>query len=145
MLRNEFFRSRFVCGLGLIILGLVLLGTYSWALAQEKPTESGAKTDRIVTIPKDETQFKIKVGEFVRVSGEGPSGMVEITSKSEGPIKPISTSVMRTVARGHLLIGEFIKEFEFKADQKGEAKIIVSIENKVQKKTEKKEFNIKIE
>jgi hypothetical protein len=49
------------------------------------------------------------------------------------------------VAHGHPLIGEFIKEFDFKADQKGQAKIVILIENNIQKSSEKKEFNIDVE
>jgi hypothetical protein len=115
------------------------------AIGQEKPDAVTAKSDRIVTIPKDDTQFKVKVGEFVRVSGSGPSGVVEISAKSEGPIKLTASSVIRTVAHGHPLIGEFIKEFDFKADQKGQAKIVILIENNIQKSSEKKEFNIDVE
>ncbi|MGA2796297.1 MAG: hypothetical protein ABSE63_01830, partial [Thermoguttaceae bacterium] len=132
-------------GLCIFILCLLVIGAFSLAIGQEKPDAVTAKSDRIVTIPKDDTQFKVKVGEFVRVSGSGPSGVVEISAKSEGPIKLTASSVIRTVAHGHPLIGEFIKEFDFKADQKGQAKIVILIENNIQKSSEKKEFNIDVE
>lgn len=116
------------------------------ALEQGKPEASTATApacQRLVIV-EDDQPVKVEVGEIVRVEGSGPSGMVEITAKTEGPVKLARTNDVRRVANGHTLIGAMTREFEVKAQGKGTAKIVVTVNNKIAKKIDTKEFKIEI-
>ena len=97
-----------------------------------------------VVIVEGDAPAKVEVGEVVRVEGSGPSGMVEITAKTEGPVKLVETNDVRRVVNGGAVIGAMIREFEVKAQGKGAAKITVTIDNKITKKTDTKEFRVEI-
>jgi ribosomal protein L7/L12 len=100
---------------------------------------------RSVVILEGKQPAKVKVGEIVRVMGSGPSGMVEITARTKGPVKLFATNDVRKVVNGQILIGAMIKEFEVRATKPGHARVFVTINNKIQKTTETKEFKIEVE
>ena len=104
---------------------------------------SNAPTSLVVVVEGDATA-KVDVGEVVRVTGSGPSGMVEINVRTEGPVKLVGTSSVRRVINGGSMIGEMTKEFDVKAHGQGAAKITVTIANKIAKTTDTKVFNLKI-
>ncbi len=97
-----------------------------------------------VVVVEGEASAKVDVGEVVRVTGSGPSGMVEITVKTEGPVKLVGTNSVRRVVNGGNMIGEMTKEFEVKANAQGAAKVIVTIANKIAKTTDTKVFNLDV-
>ena len=71
--------------------------------------------------------------------------MVDITAKAEGPVKIIAINDVKNFVNGKPMIGAMIREFEVKATKNGPAKILVTINNTIQKTTDIKEFNIDIQ
>jgi hypothetical protein len=113
---------------------------------QSNPTTvSDVPTCNRVVIVEGDAPAKVAVGEIVRVTGSGPSGMVEITAKTEGPVKLVGTNSIRRVVNGGLVIGAMIREFEVKALDKGTAKITVTVNNTRTKTTTTEEFKIEIQ
>ena len=111
----------------------------------QNPTEGSNHTARAVVVVEGDVPVKVKIGDIVRVIGSGPAGMVEVSVKTEGPLKLVATNDIREFINGHPKIGSTIREFEAKATGKGQAKVVVTINNHIQKKTETKEFNIEVE
>jgi hypothetical protein len=103
-----------------------------------------AAAHRQVVIVEGDKPAKVEVGNVVRVEGSGPSGMVEITAKTEGPVKLIATNDVRRIVNGSPMIGAMVREFEVRAQAKGTGKIIVTIDNRIAKKTDTKEFTVEI-
>ena len=112
---------------------------------QSNPAVPDVPTVNPVVIVEGDAPAKVAVGEVVRVTRSGPSGMVEITAKTEGPVKLVGTNSIRRVVNGGLVIGAMIREFEVKALDKGTAKITVTINNTRTKTTTTKEFKIEIQ
>ena len=106
---------------------------------------ASAAAHRQVVIVEGDKSAKVEVGNVVRVEGSGPSGMVEITAKTEGPVKLVATNDVRRIVNGSPMIGEMVREFEVKAQAKGTGKIVVTIDNRITKKTETKGFTVEIQ
>jgi hypothetical protein len=122
--------------------------TYALAIAMGQgnpdaaiPTTAAAR--RVVIVEGDKSA-KVGVGDIVRVEGSGPSGMVEVSAKTEGPVKLIATNDIRRVVNGSSMIGAMIREFEVKAQGKGTATIAITVDNKIAKTTDTKEFKVEI-
>jgi hypothetical protein len=111
----------------------------------QAPAGEAASASRTVLTVEGDTPVKVEVGNIVRVIGSGPSGMVDIAAKTEGPVKLVATNNVREIVNGHPKIGAMIREFEVKATDKGQAKVVITITNRIQKTTETKEFNIEVE
>jgi hypothetical protein len=126
-----------------IVSVLVLFGAFALSADQGNPDTAASTNNRVVIVEGD-APAKVEVGEVVRVTGSGPSGMVEINAKTEGPVKLATTNSIRRVVNGGNMIGEMTKEFEVKARSRGAAKIIVTIVNKIAKTTDTNVFNLEI-
>jgi hypothetical protein len=134
---------------GAVVILVVLATICGRALSEEEgeqaPAASSTPAVRTVVVVEGDAPVKVKVGDIVRVVGSGPSGVVDISAKTEGSLKMVGTNAVREVVNGHNKIGAVIREFEAKATRQGQAKIIVTIDNRLQKKADTREFNIVVE
>jgi len=110
----------------------------------EGKPERGRRVRHVVIVQGDKPA-KVSVGQIVRVQGSIPSGMGEISVKTEGPVRLVATNDVTNIVDGHTRIGAQIREFEVRAQKKGKAKVIITIDNKIQKTTDTKEFSLEIE
>jgi hypothetical protein len=109
----------------------------------EAATRPTTTCNRVVVVEGD-SPAKVNVGDIVRVRASGPSGMVEITARTEGPVKLVRTNDVRRVVNGGAVIGEMIREFEVKAKRSGSAKVVVTIDNRITKKAETRRFKLEV-
>lgn len=134
------------------MVGLVLVSAAAVACITAIAADQGnadvpaaaAPAHRQVVIVEGDKPANVEVGDIVRVEGSGPSGMVKITAKTEGPVKLVATNDITRVVNGSMVIGAMIREFEVKAQGKGTAKIIVTVDNTIAKTTDTKEFTVEI-
>jgi hypothetical protein len=129
----------------MLVSAVAVICAAAIAADQDNPDAAApAAAHRQVVIVEGDKPAKVEVGDIVRVEGSGPSGMVKITAKTEGPVKLVATNDIRRIVNGSPMIGAMIREFEVKAQGKGTAKIIVTVDNKIAKKTDTKEFTVEI-
>ena len=126
---------------------VAVLCAHSPGASHERPDDApgSAAAIRKVVIPEGNEPVRVTVGEIVRISGSGPAGMVEITVRTQGPVKLVATNDIRRVVNGHNIVGATIKEFELKAQKKGQAKVVITIKNKIHNTAETKEVRIEVE
>jgi hypothetical protein len=139
--------SEKLLGVGFVFVVVAAISARAFSDDQEEqaPATKPAVADRTVVTVQGDSPAKVKVGDIVRVKGSGPSGMVDISVKTDGPVKLVATNNVREIVKGHAKIGVMVKEFEVKATDKGQAKVMITITNRIQKTTESKEFNIEVE
>jgi len=102
------------------------------------------QTRRVVRID-GASLVKVAVEEIVRVQADIPAGQGAITARTEGPVALIATSDIRQVVHGNPSVGVETKEFDVRAQRRGKAKIVVTIDNKTRKTQETKEYLLEIE
>jgi len=88
---------------------------------------------------------KVKVGDVIRISQSAPSGKSEITATSEKGAKLVSTTEVDVYVNGQKKIGALTKEFEFKAEKVGKAKIKITVKDTITMKSETMEYDLTIE
>jgi hypothetical protein len=90
--------------------------------------------------------IKAKVGEVIRVTGTIQSGHAgSITAKVDGPGKLVTTNKIRNAGEAQTQTNVSSREFEVKAEKKGQIKITLLFDNKAQKTTDRIEYLIDAE
>lgn len=113
--------------------------------SQERPAAASRTGNRRVAVVQGTKPARIEVGEIVRVEGTVPSGMGEVSVKTEGPVRLIATNDIRQVIDGAVPIGAMTREFEVRAQKPGKARVIVTIDNKIANKVDTLVFALEIQ
>jgi hypothetical protein len=101
--------------------------------------------DRDVVIVEGQKPARVRVGNIVRVSGMIASGQGDLTAEIEGPGKLVGTNRVRRVMNGQPMIGAMVREFEVLAEHQGRVRIVVTVDNKLQRRKGTTEFTIDVE
>jgi hypothetical protein len=95
---------------------LVLVGACGVALADE----------RTVVVPTGDKPFSVGKDDLVRLTGKGIAGS-KVTIKVEGPAKVESTSNVRELVNGQVVIGNTVTEYDLKPNGLGKVTVTITV------------------
>jgi hypothetical protein len=132
-------------GIALACLTAIWAGTMAAERRHVPARDERPARVRQVFIIKDDVPVKVQVGQIVRVEGMIPSGMGDISIETRGPARLLTTTEVKTFMGGTPAVGAQIKEFEVRAEARGNARLIVTIENSILHRRDTKNFNLEIQ
>jgi hypothetical protein len=109
----------------LFVLVLAVM-TLAFTVGAADDKKSAEKTHHhTVVIPLDTKPFTVKEKDVVRITGSVISGG-QIKEAHTGHVHLVAENTITTVKNGHVLIGKFVKEFDYKPTGKGKVKVTIT-------------------
>lgn len=127
------------------VAATLLAGLFFLSNLSAKPvaqTSQGVATNPIVLVEGTELA-KFVVGDTIRVQAAAPPGN-SVSVKTDGPVTLIAQRSVTKLINGRPDLGALAREFEVRADELGQAKIILTFEDARQNPTGKREIPLEI-
>jgi len=106
-----------------MVLAVTALGVTVVAADEKKPEK---KTHHnTVVVPEDNKPFTVTQKDVVRITASVPSGGT-IKQMHTGHVHLVAENTITTVKNGSVLIGSFVKEFDYRPTGTGKVKVTIT-------------------